>query len=98
MRRAASSASASLRAPETSTVTSLVAPSPSRASSRASSPATSSSAARSAAAPGLRADVMRRAPDAPFARITALSLVEVSPSTVTRLSVASATSRQSARR
>ena len=82
MARASVSACASLRAPCTSILTSLRAPSPSAAMATASSPITSSRALASRA--------WATGPAAPLASTQRVSLVEVSPSTEMRLKVRAA--------
>src|SRR5262249_23751938 len=98
IRRAARSASAVRAAPETETVTSFVAPSPSRARARASDSATSPSAVSKRPAPPLAGPRSAAWPASPLASSTTQSEVDVSPSTVTRLKVASAASRSARRR
>ena len=88
--RAASRASSGLAPPVTLTEMSRVAPSPSRATWRARSRATSSRAASSCPASGV-SGATGRLPAAPLARTRKVSLVELSPSTVTWLKEASAT-------
>jgi hypothetical protein len=87
------SASDTVAAPETVTVTSLVAPSPSRAIIRASSPATAWMASCTSAKAGVPMEISLP-PAAPDASRTHMSFVDVSMSTVTRLKVNSTACRR----
>ena len=91
MRRAARSFSA----PVTSIVTNFSAPSPSRASCCAKSIDTAASARRKSARRGSRAFVIAAFFAWPVAQSSTVSLVEVSPSTVTQLKDLSAASLRS---